>query len=64
MHCAGCARSVEQYLRADPEVTDATVTYENGQGRGHISVQSDVEIEQFIDAIERMGYESTVISPE
>lgn len=62
MHCSGCAQSVEQYLSSDPDVTDGTVSYD--AERGTVSVSPDAEIERLVDAIERMGYNATVLNSE
>lgn len=59
MHCTGCARSIEQYLGSEPGVTDVTVSYE--AERGTVSVSSGTEIGPLVDAIERMGYDATVL---
>lgn len=62
MHCTGCAQSVEQYLHSEPGVTDATVSYD--AERGTVSVSPDAKIKELVDAIERMGYNATILNSE
>lgn len=62
MHCTSCARSLEQFLGSESGVTDVAVSYDDQ--RGTVWVSPDAEIEQIVDAIERMGYDATVLASE
>jgi copper chaperone CopZ len=62
IHCTSCARSIEQYLDSESGVTDVTVSYD--AQRGTVSMSPDADIDHIVDAIERMGYDATVLTSE
>jgi copper chaperone CopZ len=59
MHCRGCARSVGRYLRSEPGVATAAVSYEDG--RADLTVAADVDVTALCRALGEMGYEATVL---
>ena len=57
MHCGGCAKHVEQALRALSGVTACTVQFK--QGTAEVSyVASQVTVQKLVEEIEKAGYQA------
>lgn len=61
MHCDGCADTLEQYLRSEPGVTRAAVSYDDE--RGTIAIEDEEDIVPILAAIEQMGYGAELVDP-
>ena len=60
MSCAGCARRVEETLRRQPDVTDATVNFATAEAR--LAAGPDFDVEALRAAIDEAGYTLTPIT--
>lgn len=62
MHCGGCAETIRAWLRIEPGVRAATVSYQDGSAR--VLYDPDQTNEpKLIGAIERGGYRAEPMSP-
>lgn len=59
MHCEHCAANIERYLRSQPDVEAATVTYEAERGRLEVGPAADVDA--LVEALDVMGYDASLV---
>jgi len=60
MHCAGCARRVEETLRRQPGVTEATVNFATAEAR--LVARPELDVEALRAAVDAAGYTLTPIA--
>lgn len=59
MHCESCAGGLRRYLRSQPGVAEATVSYD--RERGTVTTDGETDVDAVVATIERMGYDVEVV---
>lgn len=57
MHCEHCAANVQRYVRAQPGVESADLSFETGRLRLVVGPTADVE--ELVEQINAMGYDAS-----